>query len=194
MFSGSSLSDQPPEILETKRLRLRKPVLQDAEEIFRKYVRDPEVTRYLTRWSNASVDETRDVIRGHQKAWDEGKSFHWVIVRKEDDRLLGTITARVTDHKWELGYVLARSYWGRGYMTEAVKKMLDWAFKAKGDLSCLVGLRCGQYWFGTSDGESKYTKRRHSAPLVGTPEYQSRAEGCLQLRDHKVNLLNDNGR
>ena len=97
----------PPEILETARLRLRKPVLQAAEEIFRKYARDPEVTRYLTRSPNASVDETRDFIRRHHKAWDEGKSFHWVIVRKEDDELLGTITARVTDHKWKLGYVLA---------------------------------------------------------------------------------------
>ena len=38
----------PPEILETERLRLRKPVLQDAEEIFRKYAKDPEVTKYLT--------------------------------------------------------------------------------------------------------------------------------------------------
>ena len=115
----------PPEILETKRLRLRKPVLQDAEEIFRKYARDPEVTRYLTRWPNASVDETRDFIRRHHKAWDEGKSFHWVIVRKEDDQLLGTITDRVTDHKCELGYVLARLYWGKGYMTEAVKRVAD---------------------------------------------------------------------
>jgi len=122
----------PPEILETVRLRLRKPVLQDAEEIFRKYARDPEVTRYLTRWPNASVDETRDFIRRHHKAWDEGKSFHWVIVRKEDDQLLGTITARVTDHKWELGFVLARSCWDRGYMTGAVKGVVDWALKQQG--------------------------------------------------------------
>jgi ribosomal-protein-alanine N-acetyltransferase len=121
----------PPEILETKRLRLRKPALQDAEEIFRKYARDAEVTKYLTRRQNQSIDETRDLLRGHHKAWDEGRSFHWVIVRKEDDQLLGTITARVSDHKWELGYVLARSYWGRGYMTEAVKKLVDWALKQK---------------------------------------------------------------
>ena len=121
----------PPDILETERLRLRKPVLEDAEEIFRKYARDPEATKYLTRRPNASIDETRNFLRGHHQAWDEGKSFHWVIVRKEDDQLLGTITARVTDHKWELGYVLARSYWGKGYMTEAVKRVVDWALKQK---------------------------------------------------------------
>ena len=63
------------------------------------------------------------------RAWDEGKSFHWVIERKADHELLGMITARVDDQKWELGYVLARSYWGKGYMTEVVKKIVDWALK-----------------------------------------------------------------
>jgi len=148
----------PPEILETKRLRLQKPVLQDAEEIFRKYARDPEVTRYLTRWPNASVDETRDFIRGHHRAWDEGKSFHWVIMRKEDDQLLGTITARVADHKWELGFVLALLL-GQGLYDGGRPKSCGLGVKATGDLSCLVGLRCGQCWLGASDGESGYERK-----------------------------------
>jgi len=38
---------KPPELLETNRLLLRLPGLEDAEDIFRKYARDPEVTRYL---------------------------------------------------------------------------------------------------------------------------------------------------
>jgi len=117
----------PPEILETERLRLRKPVLQDAEEIFRKYAQDPEVTKYLTWRPNRKAEETQDFLRGCLEAWDEGKSFHWTIVRKEDNKLLGMITARVDDHRWELGYALARSYWGEGYMTEGVKKLVDWA-------------------------------------------------------------------
>ena len=119
----------PPEILETKRLRLRKPALQDAEDIFRKYAQDPEVTRYLTWRPNRNVQETRDFLDACLRAWDEGKSFHWVIERKADHELLGMITARVDDQKWELGYVLAPSYWGRGYMTEVVKKIVDWALK-----------------------------------------------------------------
>ena len=39
--------------------------------------------------------------------------------------------ARVTDEKWELGYVLARFYWGNGYMTEAVQGLVHWALKQK---------------------------------------------------------------
>jgi RimJ/RimL family protein N-acetyltransferase len=37
------------------------------------------------------------------------------------------ITARVDGFKWELGYVLARSQWNQGYMTEAVKAVTGWA-------------------------------------------------------------------
>jgi [ribosomal protein S5]-alanine N-acetyltransferase len=122
----------PPETIESKRFRLRKPTLQDAEDIFRKYAQDPEVTKYLTWRPNRNVQETRDFLGACLRAWDEGKSFHWVIEKKTDHELLGMITARVDEHKWELGYVLARSYWGRGYMTEIVKKLVDWALKRGG--------------------------------------------------------------
>lgn len=122
----------PPKILETKRLRLRKPVLQDADEIFRKYAQDSEVTKYLTWRPNRNIKETRNFVRACLQAWEEGKAFHWVIVRQKDNQLLGMITARVDDYKWELGYVLARPYWGSGYMTEAVQKIVDWALKQEG--------------------------------------------------------------
>jgi [ribosomal protein S5]-alanine N-acetyltransferase len=122
----------PPEILETERLRLRKPGLQDAEEIFRKYAQDPEVTKYLTWQPNRNAQETYDFVRACLQAWDDGKSFHWVVVRKEDQEILGMATARADDHKWELGYVLARSYWGKGYMTEVVKKLVDCGVKQEG--------------------------------------------------------------
>jgi ribosomal-protein-alanine N-acetyltransferase len=113
-------------------LRLRKPVLEDAQPIFDQYAQDPEVTKYLTWRPNQNIEQTYDFLQACLRAWDERKAFHWVIVRKEDKQLLGMISARVEDRKWELGYVLARPYWGRGYMTEIVKRLVDEAFKQKG--------------------------------------------------------------
>ena len=69
------------------------------------------MTKYLTWRPNRSAQETRDFLDACLRAWDEGKSFHWVVERKADHELLGMITARVDDQKWELGYVLAPSYW-----------------------------------------------------------------------------------
>jgi [ribosomal protein S5]-alanine N-acetyltransferase len=119
----------PPEILETKRLRLRKPVLEDADEIFRQYAQDAEVTKYVSWRAHRSNDETRDFLRGCLEAMESRKSFHWIIDRKDDHQLLGMIATRVDGHKWELGYVLARPYWGQGYMTEAVNTLVGWALK-----------------------------------------------------------------
>jgi ribosomal-protein-alanine N-acetyltransferase len=119
----------PPETIETKRFRLRKPTLQDAEDIFQKYAQDPEVTKYLTWRPNRNVQETRNFLGECLRGWGEGKSFHWVIEKKTSHELLGMITARVDDHGWELGYVLARPYWGNGYMTEVVKKLVECGLK-----------------------------------------------------------------
>lgn len=116
---------KPPEMLETDRLLLRRPAMEDADSIFEEYAQDAEVTRYLTWRPNRTVEETQQFLRICLAAWEEGKLFQWVILRKEDDQLLGMIGFRVDGHKLELGYVLARPYWGRGYMTEAVQAVVD---------------------------------------------------------------------
>ncbi len=34
---------------------------------------------------------------------------------------------RIESHRADMGYVLARAYWNRGYMTEAVREVTEWA-------------------------------------------------------------------
>jgi len=119
----------PPEILETKRLRLRKPVLEDADKMFRQYAQDAEVTKYVSWRAHRNVAETSKYLRMCIASWGNGKAYHWVIERRKDSQLLGMISARVDSHKWELGYVLARAYWGRGYMTESLRAVIQWALK-----------------------------------------------------------------
>jgi [ribosomal protein S5]-alanine N-acetyltransferase len=121
--------NNPPETLETARLRLRKAVLKDAEAIFRSYARDAEATRYVSWRSHYTVNQTRKFLRACVIGWKERKALHWAITRKDNRQLIGMISARVDGHKWELGYVLARPHWGQGYMTEAVEKVVDWALK-----------------------------------------------------------------
>lgn len=120
-----------PQTLRTERLRLRKVKLSDADAIFFQYAQDPEVTRFVSWRAHRSIDETREYVRMCLLAWDVGKAYHWVIERLEDKQVIGMIIARVNGEKWELGFVLARVHWGKGYMTEAVKGLIAWAFKQK---------------------------------------------------------------
>jgi RimJ/RimL family protein N-acetyltransferase len=121
----------PPKTLKTKRLRLRRAKPSDAEAIFRQYAQDPEVTRYVSWRAHSDIKETREYMRMCLFAWDVGKAFHWVIERLEDNQVIGMMIARVDNEKWELGYVLARVYWSRGYMTEALKELIAWALVQK---------------------------------------------------------------
>lgn len=121
----------PPKSLKTDRLSLRKAKLADAEAIFRQYATDPEVTKYVSWRAHRNLEETRDYMRMCSLAWDVGKAFHWVIECAADKQVMGMMIARVDAEKWELGYVLARQHWGRGFMTEALKELIAWALKQK---------------------------------------------------------------
>jgi len=118
---------KPPPILETEHLRLRAPDLEDAEEVFATYARDPEVTRYLSFRPHQHVAQSRDFLRRCVANWAAEGPYTWLITRREDDRLLGVIDARPQGHRVELGYALGREHWGRGIMTEAVRAVIAWA-------------------------------------------------------------------
>ena len=121
----------PPKSLKTDRLSLRKAKLADAEAIFRQYATDPEVTKYVSWRAHRNLEETRDYMRMCSLAWDVGRAFHWVIERAADKQVMGMMIARADAGKWELGYVLARQHWGRGFMTEALQELIAWALKQK---------------------------------------------------------------
>ena len=118
---------RPPEEFETTRLRLRVPVLDDADAIFEQYAQDADVAKYMTWKPHSNISEAHDFLNRCITVWQDGSAFVWVIIRKEDDQLLGMVEIRVAEFKADIGYVLAKPYWGKGYMTEAAQVIVDWA-------------------------------------------------------------------
>jgi len=121
---------RPPDLLLTPRLRLRPPVLDDATRIFDAYAQDAEVTRYLLWAPHAHVEETREFLRRCRDVREAGTAFTWALTWREGPeagRLLGMVELRADGHRPDLGYVLARPYWGAGLMTEAVRAVVEWA-------------------------------------------------------------------
>jgi [ribosomal protein S5]-alanine N-acetyltransferase len=123
---------KPPERLETPRLLLRLPSLEDAEPIFQKYARDPEVVKYLFWRPHENMDTTREFMRRCIQCWREGTAFPWVIIRRTDHALLGMLEMRIEGFRADFGYALARQYWGNGYTTEAAKAVIEWALQQEG--------------------------------------------------------------
>ena len=122
----------PPESIETLRLRLRKPVMEDASLIFERYAKDPDVTRYLTWRPHESVERTESFLKRCLSVWEDGSGFPYVIALKEDGQLIGTIEIRIDRYRAEIGFALAKRNWGNGYMTEAAQAIVDWALRQDG--------------------------------------------------------------
>jgi len=122
------MPERPLEKIETNRFILRKPMMEDASPIFKLYAQDPEVTKYLTFKPHQSIDETKTFLKRCLANWKNNTSFPWTIIRMKDKQLIGMIEIVNIDHTGvNLGYVLARPYWGQGYMTEVLQKIIAWA-------------------------------------------------------------------
>jgi ribosomal-protein-alanine N-acetyltransferase len=113
-----------PEIIETTRLQLRRPQAPDAEAIFEGYAQDPAVTRFLVWRPHQSIQTTRGFIDQCLERWHAGSAFPLVITRKNNSQAIGMLEIRPDSFKAGIGYVLARAYWGQGFMSEAVSEIV----------------------------------------------------------------------
>lgn len=120
---------KPPECIETKRLILRKPRMDDTAILFPAYMQDVEITRYATWRPHHELQETEDFIRECIVAWDNGTRFPCVITLKEKDEPFGMVDFHVRGCTVGLGYVIARSHQYKGYATEATRAVIEWAFQ-----------------------------------------------------------------
>jgi len=144
-----------PESIETSRTLLRKPILADAKKIFESYASNTEVTKYLSWKTHKTVLETHAFITTCLQDWQEGTAFHWVIEEKTSKDLMGMVTVKHQGHKANFGYVLAKKHWGKGYMTEVAKEIVQllsnepsiiriWAFcDTENSASCRVMEKAG---------------------------------------------------
>jgi RimJ/RimL family protein N-acetyltransferase len=76
-------------------------------------------------------DEASEWIRTHDIEFRRGEGVIFAIVLRESRELIGAIglTLHPRDRRAELGYWIGMPYWNRGYMTEAARSMLSYAFE-----------------------------------------------------------------
>ena len=112
--------------LETERLILRRFELEDAEVMYSAWANDDDVTKYLTWDSHEDLEESKKVIGEWIENYDKPDFYEWVIVLKETQKPIGSIgTIYVNDENaFDIGYCLGKSYWGRGYMPEALEEVV----------------------------------------------------------------------
>ena len=117
-------------VLETERLLLRQFAIDDAEDFF--VMRTHEyVMRYIDKKKMERVEEARDLINLILTAFKNNDGITWVISLKGKNKIIGQIGYWRMDkenHRAEIGYSLHPDFWGKGIMTEAINKIIDYGF------------------------------------------------------------------
>ena len=115
--------------LEADRLILRPFRESDAEDLYA-YARVEGVGEAAGWTHHKSLDESRAILADFIAKGDV-----FALELKESGRVIGSLGLHATnngakyDPQRELGYVLSREYWGRGLMSEAAARAVQYAFE-----------------------------------------------------------------
>ena len=126
--SGASLPT-----LRTKRLTLRAAALSDIDGFYALWS-NPTTASFIKRRRHASRSESEARLERILEAQSLGQHMTWVITREGDDRMLGyagLVRFEREHFRAEVAYELGPEHQGNGFLTEALLRIVDYAF---GDL------------------------------------------------------------
>jgi RimJ/RimL family protein N-acetyltransferase len=108
---------------ESERLLMRPQAQADAEALHEAYG-DTELMTWWSSAPHANVEETRAYL------WDRTTPSEWrgwVMVERATGAVIGTLAAGQCRKAGvaEIGYLLIRRHWGRGYAREGVARLID---------------------------------------------------------------------
>jgi [ribosomal protein S5]-alanine N-acetyltransferase len=116
-------------ILETQRLRLRPLAAEDTQDIF-PLMADAEVMAF---WDVGEIDDPdviANLVEGQVEEMADGRAIYWAMHALGDEQFIGTCDLSEIDrrhHRAEVGFMLGREAWGRGYALEAMQAVLAYA-------------------------------------------------------------------
>lgn len=134
-------------MIETERLVLRPWKESDAESLF-EYAQDPDVGPAAGWPPHKTIEESlgviRNVLTGEQC---------YAICEKNTDRAIGSIELKLNGHtdmtccddECELGYWIGKPFWGMGYVPEAARELVRFAFEELGMTTIWCGYYDGNY-------------------------------------------------
>ena len=120
---------EPTPVLETRRLRLRAPEARDLTAIA-EYCADFDVARMTIAIPHPYRPEDAEGFLKSVQALDPRRERVFLI-EHEHDGPAGMVGFHQNDDPYpEIGYWVAKPFWGRGFATEAAQAALDWAKRA----------------------------------------------------------------
>lgn len=123
------MNEQPT--ITTERLILRPYCLDDAPELQR-LIGERDVAKTLLTVPHPYPDGAAEEFIGKHPERIEKGEFQFAITHRRDGYLIGGIGFHQVDREAELaeiGYWIAKPYWGNGYGTEAARAIVKFGFE-----------------------------------------------------------------
>ncbi len=118
-------------ILTTDQLILREVEDGDVDEIF--FLRsDKEIMKYIPRPPAKTKKDALDHIEVLRKAKENQEGINWAITQKGNDTLIGIMglfQINKRDFRAEIGYILHPGYQGKGIISEAIQRIIEFGFE-----------------------------------------------------------------
>jgi len=158
-------------VLETKRLTLRAPRLADAKTVAM-LANDRRIAENTARIPHPyTPSDAKTFITGANKAGGDAV----FLITLHNETIIGACGVMQQETTPELGYWLGVKHWGKGYATEALHAVIDYAFADLAHKALQAGARvtnpasrrvlekCGFQWTGV--GLYRISSIRSSAPI-----------------------------
>lgn len=126
----NSLNFTPFPILESERLRFRKLTDADAPEIL-ELRGSLETMKFIPRPLLVDIEGALAHIKMINDKIDENTDINWAVTEKSNDKcigIMGFFRTQPEHFRTELGYMILPQHKGKGYVTEGVNTLLNFAF------------------------------------------------------------------
>jgi ribosomal-protein-alanine N-acetyltransferase len=117
-------------IIETTRLILRKPSQRDAIALL-EVSQDEAVMKYYGMAPLVNKAEALAEINWFKKIFTQAEGIRWIITEKGAGVYIGDIgfhNCAKAHSRSEIGFKLAKEFWNKGVMTEALDQVLEYGF------------------------------------------------------------------
>lgn len=112
------------------KVNLRIVTKADALTIYRN-IADKDISRFTHIPDPYKLEDAYDFIRFTHRQRRRKTGYHFGLENKDDGEIIGGINLEnicEVNRKGEIGYWLAKPYWGKGIMVEAINLMLEFCF------------------------------------------------------------------
>jgi len=116
-------------LLHTHRLdliELKQSHLNDLYQLFR----DEKVTMFYNLLPLKNEEEAQKILDWFRDRFEIKTGIRWGIALKGQQNIIGTLGFNnfTRAHRANIGYELKFEHWNKGYMTEALKEVIDYGF------------------------------------------------------------------